>query len=770
MPLTRVDGRRITVRSRGSVEYRNGRAVRISGALQDVTEHTARQLEQVSDRHDELERVNERLSIATSAGGIGLWDLDLGSGEFVWNAEMFRLYGLDETGDRVVSAAQWLRRVRPDDRERLRHVTRSVIAGNGPDTLEFHVVTATGRPRVMVGTSRVITDASGTPLRLVGTNQDVTDARRLTRDLAHQHEILAVTLRSIGDGVITTDPDGRVIWMNPVAERMLGWTTVTARGRRLSEVFDVVDGETREPVADPISDCLDEERVRGVDEHRLLIAKDGEERWIESTAGPIRNDQGELYGAVLVFHDVTEQRSIASEMTWRATHDALTGLVNRGEFESILKRLHGRALDGGGVHALLFIDLDQFKIVNDTCGHTAGDQLLKQVSSLLEHTVRSDDIVARLGGDEFAVILERCSGERAQAIAQQICDQMSDFRFVHREQRFRIGASIGLVSVDRQWSDVSAIIRAADTACYAAKEAGRNQVYSWSESDQSTKARRVQTTWATRLATALDDDRFELHAQRIERLVPGTDEASERSAVGRRASADRNRETGHAEILLRLRDDQGKLVLPGAFLPAAERFKLINRIDQWVLARVIAWLETHRGDRSVDTLWVNLSGQSVEDRRFQEETLARLGQADGELCRSLCLEITETAAVRSFGETARFIQKLRRLGVRVALDDFGAGASSFGYLKNLPVDYLKIDGQFVRDVTADPLDDAAVRCFVEVARIMGIETVAEFVETPQVLDRLKVIGVDYVQGWLLHEPGPIDELSTRSAAEVAEAV
>ncbi len=623
LPLNRADGRRITVRCIGSVDYRDGRAMRISGAVQDVTDTAERLLEQISHRHDELERVNERLSIATSNGGIGIWDLDLATGQFVWDEHMFRFYGLYETTDRIVSARQWIDFVHRDDRSTLRAAFGEARQGDEPNSMHFRIITADGEERRMHGTSRVIRDAMGHAVRLVGTNQDV-----------------------------------------------------------------------------------------------------------------------------------TEQHRIASELTWRATHDELTSLVNRSEFESILQRLHD-ALRGTEVeHTLLFIDLDQFKIVNDSCGHRAGDLLLRKVSRLLEHAVRSDDTVARLGGDEFAVILKRCSGDGARLLAQQICDLMDEFRFTHLTHRFRIGASIGLVSFDGRWSDVSMIIRAADTACYAAKDTGRNQVHVWSETGEVTALRRIQTTWATRLATALDGDGFELYAQRI-------------------VSADSVRphgrpDSGQAEILLRLKDEPGEPILPGAFLRAAERFNLINRIDRWVLDRVITWLQRHTDEATVGTLWVNLSGQSIEDLRFQRETLARLQEAGRALCESLCFEITETAAVTSLGDAASFIQHLRALGVRVALDDFGAGASSFGYLKNLPVNYLKIDGQFVRNLTDDPLNDAAVRCFTDVARIMGIRSVAEFVETPAVLDRLGAIGVDYVQGWLLHKPVPLDQLLTETRFETAD--
>ncbi len=755
LPINRADGKRIMVRCIGAVEYHNNDPLRLSGAIQDVTERTSRLLDEVSQSNFELERANERLSLATSSGGIGIWDLDVASGEIVWDAKMLALYGEQGSAGESMDAERWLEYLHTEDRQLLRDSWLDVACSDDMEEMYFRIITADGRTREIYATVRVIRDCDAHALRMVGTNQDVTEGRQLAREIARQHEILEVTLHSIGDGVITTDMFSNVLWLNPVAEKMVGWTSELARGRRLGDVFNIVDEDTRQVVPDPVRMCLDENRIVGLDGHTLLISRSGEECWIEDSVAPISNSEGDLYGAVLVFRDVTEQRAIQSEMSWRATHDALTGLVNRAEFESILRRLHKGAVKSGSTHALLFIDLDQFKIVNDSCGHSAGDQLLKEVSRMLAHTVRADDIVARLGGDEFAVILEHCDTDQAHTMARQICKLMDEYRFSHAGQRFRIGTSIGLVPVGSGWLDISAIIRAADTACYAAKEAGRNRVHVWCENDSSMLLRKMQTSWATRLESALDDDGFELYAQRIDAINPLP---TARRSCSINHSSPCAPGTGNAEILLRLKDDGEMPILPGAFMPSAERFNLVNRIDQWVLAHVIDWLQKRSDFQEVGTLWVNLSGQSFSDVRFQRDTLERLRSAGRELCESLCFEITETAAVRNLSDAANFINDLRDLGVRIALDDFGAGASSFGYLKSLPVDYLKIDGQFVRDLQEDRLDAAAVRCFAEVARIMGIRTVAEFVETPEVLERLQEIGIDFAQGWLLHRPVPIGEL------------
>jgi diguanylate cyclase (GGDEF)-like protein len=475
---------------------------------------------------------------------------------------------------------------------------------------------------------------------------------------------------------------------------------------------------------------------------RILVARAEQRFAVEDLASPIRGDSGDIRGVVLVFHDVTEQRRVSTEMSYRATHDALTGLLNRSEFEVRMRFLLHKAHTDGTHGSMLFIDLDQFKLVNDACGHSAGDRLLVQVGRLLGDVVRSSDTVARLGGDEFAIILEGCMPDQAQSVAQEICDMLENYRFDYDGQRFRVGASIGLVPVDARWPAIAKIMQAADDSCYAAKEAGRNRVHPWSDSDRAMRDRHSEMQWAARLTRALDENHFELFAQRLYPLQLA--------------------EGGiHAEILLRLRESNGSLSLPGIFIPAAERFHLATRIDRWVLRRAIDWMSSAPLG-AIEMLCVNLSGQSVGDRAFHRWAIGVLEEAGPSICHLLCLEITETAAITNLADASMFIHQLRQVGVRVALDDFGAGASSFGYLKTMPVDFLKIDGQFVRDLVTDRLDQAAVRCFVDVASLLGIKTVAEYVDHPDVLRTLRAMGVDMAQGFLIHKPAPLAELLTPS--------
>jgi diguanylate cyclase (GGDEF)-like protein/PAS domain S-box-containing protein len=730
------DGHWVWVMSRGCVLTRtpDGKPEWMFGTHTDITERK---------RQGEALRKSEQLLNRTGeVAGVGGWELDLLTGAVWWSAQTRRIH--DVAPDYVPVLSEAINFYAPEARPVIQAAVEQAMVTAESWDLELPLVQATGQ-RIWVRAVGAAELEDGKAVRLVGAFQDVTALRTITAELAEQHELLRVTLQSIGDAVITTDASSTVTWLNPVAERMTGWLNVEAKGRPVGQVFHIVNEETRAPVENPVAACLQQGQLVGLANCTVLISRNGDEFGIEDSASPIRNDRGELLGVVLVFHDVTEQRRLSGEMSHRAMHDALTGLVNRTEFEARLRRVLNKAREDHSEHALLFIDLDQFKLVNDACGHLVGDQLLQQVSKLLGETARARDTLARLGGDEFALILEDCSAAQAQRVAQQVCERMDDFRFMHGDRRFRIGASIGLVPVDKRWGNTAAIMQAADTSCYAAKDAGRNRVHTWFDTDQAMRARHGEMQWAARLEQALDENRFVLYAQRIEAL-------------------DQQTRGLHAEVLLRMIDSDGSVVQPSAFLPAAERFHFASRIDRWVLRHAIDALRSLANLSTIDTLCINLSGPSIGDRAFHRQAIDTLIEAGAQVCGRLCLEITETAAITQMSDAGVFIDQVRALGVRIALDEFGAGASSFGYLKNLNVDLLKIDGQFIRDLPDDPLDDAAVRCFVDVARVVGVKTVAEFVDRAEVLDRVREIGVDFAQGFLLHRPEPIEAvLGIRSA-------
>jgi diguanylate cyclase (GGDEF)-like protein/PAS domain S-box-containing protein len=551
-----------------------------------------------------------------------------------------------------------------------------------------------------------------------------------------EKERAQVTLASIGDGVVTTDVAGRVEFLNSVAEDLTGWTTADAMGRPLDKVFHIINETTRAVVQNPVEVVLRTGVVVGLANHTVLIRRDGTELNIEDSAAPIRDRDGNVVGVVLVFHDVTKTHEMAKQMGWAATHDSLTGLFNRAEFERRLQALLQRAASGSQ-HALLYIDLDQFKVVNDTCGHAAGDQMLCQVASRMHERLREADTLARLGGDEFGVLLENCPAGKAREIAESLLDAVSSLHFVWDDKTFVVGASIGMVPVAGEHLDGTRLLAAADTACYAAKDEGRNRIQVFDAADGETMRRSGEMSWVARINRAFDQNRLRLHWQAIVPLQTADTEES------------------HGEILLRMLDDDGAVVSPGSFLPAAERYNLMPRIDRWVVQQATQWLADH--PKRTQCCSINLSGQSLGDEQLLDFILAQLKRTDLHPER-VCFEITETAAITNLTRAVRFIGALREYGCRFLLDDFGSGLSSFGYLKNLPVDFLKIDGSFVRNIHRSPIDRAMVAAINDIGHVMGLRTVAEFVENEDIRTLLCHQGVDFGQGFGIALPVPIDEI------------
>ena len=552
--------------------------------------------------------------------------------------------------------------------------------------------------------------------------------------LEAEKELFRVTLASIGDAVITTDATASVTFLNAVAERLTGWSDTQAKGQPLSEVFCLVDEGTHEPVEGPVARCLHANEFRAPEEHGLMICRDQREISVDISVAPIRDNDSKTIGTVLVFRDVSAQRKLAHELSHQATHDTLTGLVNRHEFERRLTHLLASA-SSHTPHAFLYLDLDQFKVVNDTCGHIAGDDLLRQISALLRTKLRARDTLARLGGDEFGVLLDHCAMAEAKRVANTLREVLQGFRFGWQEKSFTIGVSIGLVPLVEAGETLTSVFSAADAACYAAKDMGRNRVHTYQANDLMLARRDGEMRWIPRIQQALADGRFRLYYQPI-------------FAFNSRTTHRR-----HGEILLRMLDEQGRIVLPGAFIPAAERYGLMLAIDQWVVSRSLEALSAVAGDAGVFT--INISGQSLGATEFLEFVTERI--RDTEVAPDqLCFEITETAAASELGHVLRFIDALKRVGCRFALDDFGTGLSSFSYLKTLPVDYLKIDGAFIRELASDDIDNAMVEAVNRIGHKMGLSTIAEGVESDAISKKLQEIGVDYGQGYGLAKPQPLN--------------
>ncbi len=566
---------------------------------------------------------------------------------------------------------------------------------------------------------------------------DMTDRLEAEEGLAREKERLAVTLQSIADAVVTVDAAGRVDYMNPVSETLTGWGADAALGRPVREVVLIGDESGAEAVTNPVEACLRDGQPVSVAGENVLCRRDGDLRAVDFSVAPISSPEGAVEGAVVVFRDVSASRRLAQQLTWQAQHDALTGLANRRQFEHCLDIAIDSARARGERHAMIYIDLDQFKIVNDTCGHAAGDRLLKEVSAVLGAKTRATDVLARLGGDEFGMLLRQCSMDKAQELAERMRGKLEAYRFSYEGKTFAIGGSFGVVPIDESVASIADVLRAADAACYAAKESGRNRVHRYQPGDREIERRHNEMEWVGRVRRALEENRFVLHGQPIVSL----------SHAG----------ASHIEMLLRMTAEDGELVPPMAWIPAAERYGLMPRLDRWVIGEAFRYL----GQCTQLGLWqddavcaINLSGASLTDTRILDFVHQELA-ATGIRAQQVCFEITETAVIANLAQARKFIAELRRIGVRFALDDFGAGMSSFGYLKALPVDYLKIDGSFVRRIAEDPVDHAMVEAINKLGHVMGIRTIAEFVETEAVLNRLKQLGVDYAQGHFLAKPGPL---------------
>jgi diguanylate cyclase (GGDEF)-like protein/PAS domain S-box-containing protein len=556
--------------------------------------------------------------------------------------------------------------------------------------------------------------------------------RRASQRLLAEKKSLQVTLACIGDAVITTNERAKITYLNPVAEALSGWSNTEAAGLPLPEVFKIFSEATGTVVEDPVAGCLRSGEVRRVASDTLLVRRDGKQIFIDDTAAPILDESGHIIGAVLVFRDVTDKRQLVEQLSHQASHDALTGINNRRDFERRLKRiLDSPETDRSS--ALLYLDLDQFKVVNDTCGHAAGDMLLRQISALMQAHIRSADGLARLGGDEFGILLECCPKETALRIANQLREKIRNFRFIWEKRIFTIGASIGLVPIPQANESISSLLIAADQACYAAKEDGGNRVRVYELDDTQLVQRHGEMQWVGRINDALRNDDFCLYYQPI---------------VSLRATPARQE---RGEILLRLLDDEGSLVLPSNFMPAAEHYGLMTAVDRWVFHNALEALKSNRDSEAPVIYSINVSGQSLSDESFLAFVVEEFRRTQVNAAQ-VCIEITESAAIANLSHAVRFISVLKELGCPFALDDFGTGLSSFAYLRGLSIDYLKVAGYFVRKMARDPIDYAVVESIHNIGRVMGIKTIAEHVEDNATIEGLKSVGVDFGQGNVLGRP------------------
>jgi diguanylate cyclase (GGDEF)-like protein/PAS domain S-box-containing protein len=571
--------------------------------------------------------------------------------------------------------------------------------------------------------------------------RDITHRKSLETSLGRGKLQARITLESIGEGVITTDRNGTIDYMNEAAEQLIGGTRSAGIGKQLLDLLSLVDEVDRASLGDPVAKCLSERRRVNLGRRALLLSKQSERQFsTELTASPIRGPEGQVAGCVVIFHDVSELRGLAREMSYQASHDALTGLVNRAEFERRLEAALDSARGEGVGHVVCYLDLDRFKIVNDTGGHIAGDNLLREVGALLKQRLRDSDTVARVGGDEFAMLLAGCPLDKAQQIAEDVVHTVANHAFAWQDRTFDIGVSVGLVEVGKDSGSAESVLSAADSACYVAKQQGRGRTHVYSTRDEVTARQRGEIQWLQRLQRALKENGFELYVQPIV------------------AMGGRNRNGPAAEVLLRMRGDTGEVILPVHFLGSAERYQLMSHIDRWVVQAALSAIAGGAPHLPAGrTCNINLSAQTLGDDDFLEFIVDVLDHT-GVSPERICFEVRESAVVSQLDQAQRFINVLHGIGCRFALDNFGSGIGSFANLKNLSLDYLKIDGTYTRNVESDSVNREMIAAMVKLARTLDFQVVAEQVEDQSSFEALRDLGVDFVQGYAVEKPRPLQSV------------
>ncbi len=700
-----------------------------------------------------LRRSEERYALAVRGAKDGLWDWDILTNQIYFSPRWKRMLGCSEE-ELWQEPEEWFNRVHPQDLAELQTAIVSHLRGDTSHLENEHRILHQDQSyRWMLCRGQAIWDTQGKAYRLAGSQTDITERKALEQAIFQEKELAQVTLTSIGDAVITTDVAGRIESFNPAAQKLTGWSFPEVKGKLMGEVCHIFDEITRQPAANPAEIAIKEGRVVNSSHHLILVSRQGQEFAIDDSSAPIRARDGEIVGAVVVFIDITEERNMAKKMSWQANHDPLTGLVNRREFGRRVETALQDAKSKSYQHALCYLDLDRFKIVNDTCGHAAGDELLRQITVLLQSKVRKSDTLARLGGDEFGVLLYQCPIEKALELANTLRSAIYEFRFAWQDKLFAVGVSIGLVAIHSETKSLDSVLQAADTACYTAKNHGRNRVSLAPVKEEAGEPRFAEIQWLSRLTEALERNHFCLYYQPIAPL--NTNSKKEK----------------HYELFLRLVEGE-RLIPPMAFIPAAERYNLMSAIDRWVVHRIFshltatpyltenqAWLgkkevfyngslPTSNQEEVIYT--INISNASINDEGFrdflhEQFTLYKVSP------RCICFEITETIAITNFSKTAELMREFKSLGCRFSLDNFGSGFSSLAYLKNLPLDYLKIDGNFIKNAN-NPIDLSIIHAINSIGKAMGVETIAEFVENEETLTHIKSLGLSYAQGFAIAEP------------------
>ncbi len=702
---------------------------------------TLRDISKRRQNEADIRTKEEKIRMALQGAELWSWEYDFQTRLISYSVQYSSGRRPDDSGS-TIALDDWLELVDEKARPHVKSCFDKLESGESrAEEFEFKARRKSGRWDWFHSSGKVIDHArDGRPQKAGGINLNISERKNALEKLKESEErfrsafnqsAIPMLLVSHGEGIFR------------VNQAMCSLTGYEEKELLSKELIDLVHPDDRVTVKKQMGKTIKGIKDKFTLESRYLT-RDGDTRFVSANVVSIRGGCNEFRYSVVQLTDITEEHNLSTKLVHEATHDSLTGLVNRREFENRLAGTMSTIAVEKSENALAYLDLDQFKVINDTCGHAAGDELLRQLSTMIRKKLRRGDVVARLGGDEFGVFMESCSLEQARLVIRKIHDLVSNFRFVWEDKTFNVTMSSGLVAVTEDSGDLVEVLKRADSACYAAKDAGRNRLHVFCQEDEELTRRSGEMQWVSRINKALEEDRFQLFCQPIA--------AISNPAQGRL----------YYEVLLRLREEDGTLVPPGAFLPAAERYGLSIRLDKWVVSRTLGWLSKHPEHVSkLDLCCINLSGNSLGDTEvlaFIEKQLARTGVP----AEKICFEITETAAISNLGNATAFIKSLKKQGCLFALDDFGSGLSSFAYLKSLEVDILKIDGTFVREIASDPVDQAMVRSINEIGKVLGKYTTAEFVENDEILKVLHEIGVDRAQGYGISKPMPLEEVDKLS--------
>ena len=690
----------------------------------------------------QLKISEERYALVLEGTKDGLWDWDLAGDSIYYSQQWREMLGLSPN-EITDLPCEWLNRVHPDDIQGLERSLEDHLSNRCTSfCCEYRMQHQQGHYIWVLSRGGALRNAMGRAYRIVGSQIDISHHKQLEQTIAEEQEMAKVILESMGDAVITTDAEGKVMDFNPEAENLTGWSASSAKYQQISTVCRLIDSTTRQQLQNSYQQVLEQGKWVSTSSHAILISRSGQEIAVADSAAPIRDKSGKLIGAVIVLRDVSVERGRSKQLAWQASHDPLTGLANRKQFVEQLEQI---SRESEAARVVCYLDLDHFKVVNDACGHAAGDELLRQVAAMLSANTRRSDLLARLGGDEFGLIVYGCSADEAYGIATKLCEAVQRFRFHWQGKVFSIGVSIGLVPIPVEGAPAARLMSLADAACYTAKSRGRNQVQVYSEENKDVMQLSADLEWFTRINQAIEEDSFCLYYQEI---VP----------------TDASREIIR-EILLRLPDPKTNHIMPPmAFIPPAERYDLMPKLDRWTIR------ECFKQIKDIETSGIlysiNLSGDTLNDNNLVDFVRKTLNEfcVDPHL---ICFEITETTAISNLTQVAAMILSLKQLGFRFALDDFGSGMSSFAYLKQLPVDYLKIDGSIVSEISRDEVALATFKSINDIGHIMGLSTVAEYVSDAEILQTAKSLNVDYLQGFEISMPCPLFLAEQHSRKKIA---